>query len=298
VRARIDTADPICTLSNIGHMSIRSGIAHVLDRPGGRTLLAALATRHARRLSQDDVEVWYDGVWHHRSGQIAFADGSRFQYIRDEFRRWSHQVEKCVAASRDYWYYAGAPLPGETVIDVGAGRGEDLLAFCESVGSTGRVIAIEAHPITFRSLRRFCDLNRLAIVLPVHAAALDHEGAARMSNCDDWQDNSIDEDGEIAVPARTLDNICRADASGPFGLVKMNIEGSEVAALRGAARLLARTRLVTVACHDFRADRGEGERFRTRVEVLRMLEAAGFAVSVRSEDPRAGIQDHVFGVRR
>lgn len=279
-------------------MSIRSEIAHVLDRPGGRTLLAAVATRYARKLAQDDVEVWFDGVWHHRSGQVAFADGSQFQYYRDEFRRWSHQADKCVAASRDYWYHAGAPLPGETVVDVGAGRGEDLLAFCESAGPTGRVLAIEAHPNTFRLLQRFCELNRLAIVRPVHVAALDFEGTARIGDCADWQDNSIGDGDDFVVPARTLDDICRAEAPGPVGLLKLNIEGSEASALRGATRLLARTRLVAVACHDFRADRGDGERFRTRARVQQLLEAAGFAVSSRSLDPRVGIQDHVFGKRR
>ena len=225
------------------------------------------------------------------------ADGSRFQYFRDEFRRWSHQADRCVAASRDYWYQAGAPLPGETVVDVGAGRGEDLLAFRESVGPAGRVLAIEAHPITFRLLQRFCELNRLAIVLPVHAAALDYEGTARIGNRADWQDNSIGDGDDFAVPARTLDDICRVHAPGPVGLLKLNIEGSEASALRGATRLLARTRLVAVACHDFRADRGDGERFRTRTEVQRLLDAAGFEVTVRSDDPRVGVQDHVFGVR-
>ncbi|MGE0030106.1 MAG: FkbM family methyltransferase [Steroidobacteraceae bacterium] len=256
-----------------------------------------MATRYARRLSQDDVEIWYDGVWHHRSGQIAFADGSRFQYFRDEFRRWSHQAERCVAASTDYWYHAGAPLPGETVVDVGAGRGEDLLAFCESVGPTGRVIAIEAHPETFRLLQRFRELNSLAIVVPVHAAALDYEGTAHIGNCADWQDNSIGDGGDFAVPARTLDDICRVVAPGPVGLLKMNIEGSEASALQGATGLLARTQLVAVACHDFRADRHDGERFRTRAHVQRLLEASGFAVTSRSQDPRVGIQDHVFGKR-
>jgi FkbM family methyltransferase len=278
-------------------MSIRSGIAHVLDRPGGRTLLAAVATRCARRIAEDDVEVWYDGLWHHRSGQIAFVDGSRFQYFRDEFQRWSHQADRYVAASKDYWYYAGIPLLGEAIVDVGAGRGEDLLAFCESAGPTGRVLAIEAHPNTFRSLQRFCELNRLTNVLPIHAAALDYKGTVCIGNCENWLDNSIGDGYDFCVPARTLDAICNLAVPGPVGLLKMNIEGSEAFALQGATGMLARTRLVAVACHDFRADRGDGERFRTRIKVRRLLEAAGFTVTVRSEDPRVGVQDHVFGVR-
>jgi hypothetical protein len=140
-------------------------------------------------------------------------------------------------------------------------------------------------------------MNRLANVLPIHVAAADYAGTARIEDCEDWRDNSIDDSGAIAVPARTLDEICGAEAPGPVGLLKLNIEGSETAALRGATALLARTRLVAVACHDFRANRGDGERFRTRAEVQQLLRAAGFTVTLRTEDPRLGINDHVYGAR-
>ena len=100
------------------------------------------------------------------------------------------------------------------------------------------------------------------------------------------------------MPASTLDYICRSKAPGPVGLLKLNIEGSETAALRGASELLSRTRLVAVACHDFRADRGDGERFRTRAEVRRLLESAGFEVVTRTKDPRLGVSHHVYGINR
>jgi len=35
------------------------------------------------------------------------------------------------------------PKKGDIVIDVGAGRGEDTLAFSQSVGKSGQVIAVE-----------------------------------------------------------------------------------------------------------------------------------------------------------
>lgn len=257
-------------------------------------MLASVTTHYARHLAHADVEVRHQGLWLHRCRNEYFPDGRYFHYCRDEFSRWSHQTERCIQNAVDAWYHAGAPVAGETVIDVGAGRGEDSIAFSRSVGSQGRVIAIEAHPDTFTILQRFCELNRLN-VLPVHAAALNYEGAALIEDCDDWRDNSIGESGSISVPARTLDAICGADASGPVGLLKLNIEGSEVAALRGASGLLGRTRLVAVACHDFRADRGDGERFRTRAEVQRLLRAAGFSVIGRAEDPRLGINDHIYG---
>lgn len=279
-------------------MSIGSGIARLFDRPGGRAFLASAATHYARHLAHADVEVLYRGLWLHRFGNEYFPDGERFHYCRDDFRRWPHQTDRYVHNAVDYWYHAGTPAAGEIVIDVGAGRGEDSIAFARSVGPTGRVVSIEAHPVTFTMLRRCCELNRLMNVLPIHAAAVDYGGTALIGDCEDWRDNSIDVSGAFAVPARTLDEICRTDAPGPVGLLKLNIEGSEVAALRGATGLLGRTRLVAVACHDFRANRGDGERFRTHAEVQRLLRTAGFTVTVRSEDPRLGVSDHVYGARR
>lgn len=278
-------------------MSIPGGIARLFDRPGGRALLASATTQYARHLAHADVEVRYQGLWLHRCQNDYFPDGERFHYCRDDFRRWPHQTEHCIRNVVDYWYHAGAPAAAEIVIDVGAGRGEDSIAFSRSVGPTGRVIAIEAHPVTYSLLQRFCQLNRLANVQPIHAAAADYDGAARIGDCEDWRDNSLDESGDFVVPARTLDGICRAEAPGPVGLLKLNIEGSEIAALRGAAGLLARTRLVAVACHDFRANRGDGERFRTHSEVQRLLRAAGFSVTVRTDDPRLGVSHHVYGER-
>jgi FkbM family methyltransferase len=278
-------------------MSIPGGIARLLDRPGGRALLASATTRYARHLAHADVEVRYQGLWLHRCRNEYFPDGLRFHYCRDDFSRWPRQLDRCVQNAADYWYYAGAPVADEIVIDVGAGCGEDSMAFSRTVGSTGRVIAIEAHPVTFAMLRQCCELNRLMNVLPIHAAAVEYRGTARIADCKDWRDNSIDDGGAFAVPARTLDEICRADAPGPVGLLKLNIEGSEAAALRGATGLLGRTRLVAVACHDFRANRGDGERFRTHAEVQHLLRNAGFTVTVRTEDPRLGISDHVYGAR-
>jgi FkbM family methyltransferase len=278
-------------------MSIPGAIARLFDRPGGRTLLASVTTRYARHLAHADVEIRYRGLWLHRYRNEFFPDGQRFGYCRDDFARWSRETERCIRTAVDYWYHAGSPATDETVIDVGAGRGEDSIAFSRSVGPQGRVIAIEAHPLTFTMLRRFCEWNGYANVLPVHAAALDRHGTAQIEDCEQWRDNSIAERGVFTVPARTLDEICEAQAVGPVGLLKLNIEGSELAALRGAPVLLGRTRLVAVACHDFRAERGDGERFRTRAGVQRLLAAAGFEVKARKDDPRLGISDHVYGLR-
>ena len=46
------------------------------------------------------------------------------------------------------------PKPGDTVVDVGAGMGDDTLVFSRMVGPSGRVFSFEAHPDTFRCLQK------------------------------------------------------------------------------------------------------------------------------------------------
>jgi hypothetical protein len=52
-----------------------------------------------------------------------------------------------------------------------------------------------------------------------------------------------------------------------------------------------------VAAHDFRADRGEAETFRTLGFVKSFLHEAGFALTTRDEDKRYYVPYHVHGVR-
>jgi tRNA G46 methylase TrmB len=72
------------------------------------------------------------------------------------------------------------PQRGDVVIDVGAGRGEDTLTFSRAVGRTGRVIAIEAHPLSFKILQRFCLLNELSNVTLLPFVLLDKPGTVRL----------------------------------------------------------------------------------------------------------------------
>ena len=98
------------------------------------------------------------------------------------------------------------------------------------------------------------------------------------------------------VRADTLDAICRAEDLEEVDFLKMNIEGAERFALLGAESIIQRTKSICVACHDFRADYGEGEEFRTREFVKQFLIEHGFKVTTRQDDPRDYVRDHLFGL--
>lgn len=283
-------------------MSLRGAIVRLLDHPGGRFILAKAATASAQRITRSGVQIAYqNGQWLHHTGPSATESiGPNFAYTRDHFRAWRRQIEDYASETRDYWLRFYEPKQGDTIIDAGAGHGEDTLSFSRLVGPSGRVIAIEAHPLSFKALKNFCRLNRLDNVIPVHLALMDKPGEVRIIESESWMENRVTSNGEpasnLSAPAGTLDDLCRRLRIDSISFLKMNIEGAERYALLGAQKAMPHIQHICVACHDFRANQGHGEQFRTRSFTEQFLSHHGFA-SRRRADPRDYICDQIFGGR-
>ena len=131
---------------------------------------------------------------------------------------------------------------GDVVLDCGACFGESALwALTEGAG---KVWSFEPNPATFAFLERNARLygaqnypdgcftpvplalGREAATL-AFAASADHPGASRLHP-----------EGELTVPVTTLDAWCDAHGVIP-DFVKMDLEGAEVDAIHGAARLFS-----------------------------------------------------------
>jgi hypothetical protein len=80
--------------------------------------------------------------------------------------------------------------------------------------------------------------------------------------------------GPVPVESITWPDFVRRHGITKIDLLKMNIEGAEKPLLDHMD--LDMVERVIVNVHDFRADRGEGEHFRTRTHVETRLRAAGF----------------------
>ena len=280
-------------------------LIRVLDRPGSRTLLAFLATWYARRLTLRDDRIFYDGVWMHRVEEYGCSlDKPRFGFYRDSVLNWRAKLEARFSASEDFWFYRYEPQPGDVIVDVGAGAGEDTWSFARAVGNAGRVIAIEAHPDTFRDLKKLCRWNSLKNTTCLQYAIMDRPSAVNIEDRNEFFSNSIlPAEGEtgharLEVAAVRLDDLLSERGIEEVDFIKMNIEGAERYALDGMRDILSRARHVCVACHDFRADRGDGELFRTREVVAQCLHDLEFDLLVRDDDRRPYVRDHIHGVRR
>jgi FkbM family methyltransferase len=274
-------------------------LIRLLDRPGGRLLLGKIATRVARKATGDDVEIEYvGGFWTHRIGPYLFPDSLGFDYTPSHFEGWKGDLGQY---TRYFWFQHYQPQEGDVIIDVGAGRGEDTLTFSRAVGETGRVIAIEAHPLSFKILERFCRSNELKNVTLLEVALMDQPGTVQIVGSDSsWMESAIARDeGSRGIPVRatTLNEVFRQQGLKDVALLKMNIEGAERYALLGMEQAVRSIRQICVACHDFRFDRGEGEMFRTRYLVEQFLIEHGFTLASRPNDPCDAVRDHVYGLR-
>jgi FkbM family methyltransferase len=140
--------------------------------------------------------------------------------------------------------------PGMRFVDVGAHAGHFTLIGSRAVGPSGRVLAVEPAPRSLGYLRQHIDMNGLANVDVVDVAISDRTGQARFTTDPGSLAAHLSDDGAEQVATTTLDDLVASWGAGPPGCVKLNIEGAELEALRGAERTLAEARpVLLVATH-------------------------------------------------
>ena len=146
-------------------------------------------------------------------------------------------------------------LPGSEVWNVGANVGVYALQLASWVGETGRVVAFEPNPLAARFLYENLRLNgldqRVEIVESAVGDRTGHvdlyvEGTSGMARAG-RPNPLLEHPSVVRVPVTTLDAFCSRRTRSPAWLM-MDIEGWEIAALRGARTLLEATR-VAVELH-------------------------------------------------
>lgn len=268
----------------------RRAMKDFLNKPGREWLYGLLGTLHTTVRNRKFAHVFFDnGVWVHR-----YSDGS----VTDRHINHSLSLKKYIYDAKDYWTFAYHSKPGDVIVDIGAGKGEDTPFFSHAAGPSGRVIAIEAHPATFRCLSALCQYNHLTNVTPIQAAICEKEQQVIIDNPQsDIMSRLIQEKGGLTVQGSTLDQLLDAQGVMDIDFIKMNIEGAERMAIQGMQRCLQRTKYVCISCHDFLADReGYSDEMHTKKEITDFLRSCGFRILPRDGDPRPYIRDQVNAV--
>lgn len=149
--------------------------------------------------------------------------------------------------------------PGWVAYDVGANIGFVSLLLAQRLGESGKIFAFEALPDNLERLRTHVEINALASRVSVIPGAVAATSApvrflvgpsGAMGKAEGSAGRSDGHRESLEVPGISLDDFVYRDGNPPPQVIKMDIEGGEVLALKGMPLLLAEARpLILMELH-------------------------------------------------
>lgn len=166
------------------------------------------------------------------------------------------------------------PCGTDCVVDFGAGLGIEI-AMLAARSPDLRYVAVEVQPWVYECLS--LTVAQLPPGFEAFGLAVGEAPSIRIAPTRYGVDaTTMDGGGAVTVRAVDWEHFTREHGIGRIDLLKMNIEGAEADLLEHAC--LDQVRRVVVAVHDWRADLGQGDAFRTRARVEKRLSEAGFTL--------------------
>src|SRR5262249_9994388 len=120
-------------------------VSNLADTPF-RGFFAALATVYfsTKRRAPNLFYIDRDGDWVNNQPGFTFVNPAYCSVPAEQIQSELH----------DLWLYEYKMKLGDTIVDIGAGVGDDAVFWSKLVGPAGRVIAVEANPRVFRCLEK------------------------------------------------------------------------------------------------------------------------------------------------
>jgi FkbM family methyltransferase len=170
--------------------------------------------------------------------------------------------------------------PGMTFVDVGANKGDFSLIAARVMNDEGRVLCFEPSPENCSWISKSIELNGYRSIALHELALSDAEGHVPLylGERSGWHSlvPGTEASESIEVEARTLDSALADTGDAHADVLKIDVEGAELAVLRGAARTLAEQPPLAVLI-DLHPARGVDP-----AEVVSILAGHGFSF----RDPR------------
>ena len=210
-------------------------------------------------------------------------------YLRNRYEYLS--VESLNKLCEQFYYQFYLPQKNDTVVCIGAGLGHEAVWLANKIDGI-RYIGVEIQPYlyellcnTFKQIGQYqaCGraINNTDKHLSLHSA-IDYTAVA------------TDEKGYIEVDCITWPDFLAKYRLETIDLLQINIEGAE-RFLLPMIENFSNIKRIIVSAHDFRAERGDGEQYRTRTFVKDYLIDAGYVVSHCGNKPRQ--MDWMFAER-
>lgn len=184
---------------------------------------------------------------------------------------------------REVYFKHYLPDPNDIVVDVGSGYGHEAL-YLHQMSCGVRYIGVEVQPSIYE-----CLANTLAPYRPAMRAsplAISTEPALYLNSVSNYEIAST-HGGCVEVPTISWQDFRKRYDLARISLLKVNIEGGERPLLLAMGDLSGIERVV-VGTHDFLADQGGGDFYRTEEFVTDYLTRAGFHVRKFPQVPPLG----------
>jgi FkbM family methyltransferase len=205
------------------------------------------------------------------------AVSGHLYYMIEGKRAYVRSAGDCMRAKHlryafdEIFYKHYLPSGEDCVVDFGAGFGFEAILLAER-SPQARYIAVEIQPWIYECL--CMTLSQLPRGFHAFGRFVGEAESIRLHPTRSGIDVYTESEGPVTVEGITWDGFRERFGIDKVDLLKVNIEGGE-RQLLDHIDLSDVDRLI-VSTHDFRADRGQGEHFRTRSHVEGRLRSAGF----------------------
>ncbi|MBL8174113.1 MAG: FkbM family methyltransferase [Bryobacterales bacterium] len=168
----------------------------------------------------------------------------------------SSSVRSCVLGTyeKDKLAQVVTLLPtGGVFYDIGAQAGYHSVLAAKRAGANGAVYSFEPLPRNQSYLRKNLALNDIRNTTMVPAAVSDRDGELAFDPGPGFMAGHLSQSGDgLRVKAVTLDYWQQTESARGPNLIKIDVEGAEVAVLNGAVRVIAEHRpAILIDTHDF-----------------------------------------------
>tara|TARA_Y100000590_G_scaffold459628_1_gene617191 strand:+ start:2548 stop:3396 length:849 start_codon:yes stop_codon:yes gene_type:complete len=124
---------------------------------------------------------------------------------------------------------------GDNVIDTGANVGAVVLECANAIGSTGKIYAIEPHPLIFSFLQENIKLNNLKNSIVFNCALGNKEGFAFLTNKRSDDQNAITNENGIKVSIKKIDDLEIHESK--INLIVLDAIGYEKFIIEGGSKI-------------------------------------------------------------
>lgn len=156
---------------------------------------------------------------------------------------------------------------GDVVVDGGAFVGAFAIYAAKVVGERGKVIAFEPDKTNYEILIKNIYLNELNNVIPLNKGLWSESTALRFRSSNGENSTLFFKDNQscdiIEIDVISLDDQLRALKIGKLDFIKMDIEGAEIEAIKGAKEILENNN-VNLAIASYHIIDGEPTHFKLR----------------------------------